>query len=257
MTGNRTENRTENRSDGRRPDQLRPVRFERRFTRFAAGSVLAHCGETKVLCTVSVEEGVPPFLEGSGQGWLSAEYRLLPGSTPRRQARETLKLSGRTQEIQRLIGRSLRAALDLKALGPRTLLLDADVLQADAGTRTTAITGGYVAIVEALQQLQSRGLLTELPIRSPVAAVSVGLLRGQGLLDLNYVEDSAASVDLNVVMTTQPTEGSEPLTDLDLIEVQGTAEAEPFSRRDLNRLLDLAEVGIRELLVAQQQALKG
>ncbi|MBD2101985.1 ribonuclease PH [Leptolyngbya sp. FACHB-261] len=237
------------RPDGRRLDQLRPVRFERQYTRFSSGSVLAHCGDTRVLCTVSIEETVPPFLNGTGQGWVTAEYRLLPGSTPRRQARETLKLSGRTQEIQRLIGRSLRAAIDLKALGPRTLLVDADVLQADGGTRTTAITGSYVAVVEALLGLQSQGLLTELPIRAPVAAISVGLLEGEARLDLNYPEDVAASVDLNVVMTEHQGE-------LSLVEVQGTAEGDPFSRKDLDQMLDLATVGIKELILAQQQVLQ-
>lgn len=233
------------RPDDRSAAQLRPVRFDRHYTRFAAGSVLATCGDTQVLCTVSIEAGAPKFLAGTGQGWLTAEYRMLPSATPDRQARELLKLSGRTQEIQRLIGRSLRAAVDLKALGDRTLIVDADVLQADAGTRTTAITGAYVAIVDALNGLVAQGELSALPILSPIAAVSVGLIEGQAFLDLNYPEDVAASVDLNVVMNAA---GS-------LIEVQGTAEGESFSRAQLNEMLDLAELGIRDLLAAQSVAL--
>lgn len=233
------------RPDGRQPDQLRPVSFERNFTRFAPGAVLTRCGETQVLCTVTVRSGVPRFLEGSGQGWLTAEYRMLPASTPQRQERELLKLSGRTQEIQRLLGRSLRAALDLSALGERTLIVDADVLQADAGTRTTSITGGFVALVDAINDLLSKGELQRSPIRHHVAAVSVGLLGGEAFLDLNYPEDVAAEVDCNVVMT----EG------LDILEVQGTAEEGTFSRSQLNRILDLAEQGIQSLILAQRQAL--
>ncbi|WOB42689.1 ribonuclease PH [Thermoleptolyngbya oregonensis NK1-22] len=233
------------RPSGRQADELRPVRFERRFTRFAAGSVLAHCGETQVLCTVTVQPGVPKFLEGSGQGWLTAEYRMLPSATPQRQAREFMKLSGRTQEIQRLIGRSLRAALDMKALGERTLTVDADVLQADAGTRTTAITGGYVALCDAIAHLLSTGELEASPLRHQIAAVSVGLLHGEAFLDLDYPEDVAAEIDFNVVMTEE----------LALIELQGTAEEGSFSRTQLNQLLDIAETGIGELLKLQQQAL--
>ncbi|NCJ07434.1 ribonuclease PH [Synechococcales cyanobacterium C] len=233
------------RPDGRQAHELRPVRFQRQFTRLAPGSVLAHCGDTQVLCTVSVKPGVPRFLEETGQGWLTAEYRMLPSATQQRHDRELLKLSGRTQEIQRLIGRSLRAALDLKALGERTLIVDADVLQADAGTRTTAITGSYVALVDAINWLRDQGTLVESPIQHGVAAVSVGLLNGEALLDLNYLEDVAVDVDLNVVMTEQ----------LQLLEVQGTAESGAFTRHQLNQLLDLAEGGIRELLAAQRQAL--
>lgn len=233
------------RPDGRQPDQLRPIRFHREYTHFAAGSVLAECGQTKVLCTVSVQPGVPRFLEDTGQGWLTAEYRMLPGATPERQRRELMKLSGRTQEIQRLIGRSLRAALDLQALGERTLVVDADVLQADAGTRTTAITGGFVALVDAVNQLVSKGELSQSPIRHHVAAVSVGLLEGQSFLDLNYPEDVGAAVDLNVVATEQ----------LELLEVQGTAEEGTLPRPQLNQMLDLAEIGIQQLIEAQRQAL--
>lgn len=233
------------RADGRQPDQLRPISFERGFTSTASGSVLTRCGQTQVLCTVSVKPGVPRFLEGSGQGWLTAEYRMLPGATPQRHEREFLKLSGRTQEIQRLIGRSLRAALDLQALGERTLVVDADVLQADAGTRTTAITGGFVALADALQKLIQTGELTQSPLRHAIAAVSVGLLAAEPLLDLDYQEDVAATVDLNVVLTES----------LEILEVQGTAEAETFSRRQLNQMLDLAETGIQELIRKQKLAL--
>lgn len=232
------------RPDGRQPDQLRPVSFQRGFTRATLGSVLARCGETQVLCTVSSRPGVPKFLEGSGQGWLTAEYRMLPGATPQRQEREFLKLSGRTQEIQRLIGRSLRAALDLQTLGERTLIVDADVLQADAGTRTTAITGGFVALADTLNQLVQAGELPHSPIRHHVAAVSVGLLAGEPFLDLNYPEDVAAMVDFNVVLTE----------DLQILEVQGTAEEGTFSRAQLNQMLDLAEKGIKELIQAQKQS---
>jgi ribonuclease PH len=234
------------RPDGRQPDQLRPVRFERNFTRFAAGSVLAHCGETQVLCTVTIQPGVPKFLEGQGQGWLTAEYRMLPTATLQRQPREFMKLSGRTQEIQRLIGRSLRAALDMQILGERTLTIDADVLQADAGTRTTSITGGFIALHDAIHSLIKSGELPQSPIRHQIAAVSVGLIEDELLLDLNYSEDVAATTDFNVVMNS----------DLNLIEVQGTAEENSFSRRQLNGILDLAEKGIKELMGLQQQVLQ-
>jgi ribonuclease PH len=233
------------RPDGRRPDQLRPISFERRFTKFAAGSVLTRCGNTQVLCTVSVADGVPKFLEGSGQGWLTAEYRMLPGATPQRQSRELLKLSGRTQEIQRLIGRSLRSTLDFSRLGERTLTVDADVLQADAGTRTTAITGGYVALMDAIQTLLDQGKLSQSPLVHAVAAVSVGLIEGDVFLDLQYDEDVAATVDFNLVLNEN----------LDVIEVQGTAEEGSFSRQHMNQILDLGEVGIQRLLKAQQGAI--
>jgi ribonuclease PH len=233
------------RLDGRRADELRPISFELGFTRFAVGSVLTKCGDTQVLCTVTVQTGVPKFLEGTGKGWLTAEYRMLPAATPRRQEREFLKLSGRTQEIQRLIGRSLRASVDLKALGERTVLVDADVLQADAGTRTTSITGGYVALADALEKLVQAGKLERSPLCNQVAAVSVGLLDGEPFLDLNYPEDVAAEVDLNVVMNEQ----------LSIIEVQGTAESGSFSRTQLNQMLDLADKGIQELLAAQRHTL--
>jgi ribonuclease PH len=233
------------RPDGRQADQLRPVRFERHFTKFAAGSVLAHCGETQVLCTVSIQPGVPRFLEGTGQGWLTAEYRMLPSATTQRHAREFMKLSGRTQEIQRLIGRSLRAALDMRTLGERTLTVDADVLQADAGTRTAAITGGYVALYDAIAHLLQSGELQQSPICNQIAAVSIGLLEGEPLLDLDYAEDVAADTDLNIVLNER----------LEIIELQGTAEQGSFSRSQLNQILDLAEKGIGELMEFQRQAI--
>jgi ribonuclease PH len=233
------------RPDNRQPDELRPISFEREFTRFALGSVLTRCGDTQVLCTVTVQDGVPKFLEGTGSGWLTAEYRMLPGATPQRQAREFLKLSGRTQEIQRLIGRSLRASLDLKALGERTVTVDADVLQADAGTRTTSITGGFVALADALDKLVKTGELERSPICHQVAAISVGLLQGEPFLDLNYLEDVGAEVDFNIVMNEH----------LGIIEVQGTAEAGSFSRTQLNQMMDLADKGIKELLETQRRTL--
>lgn len=235
------------RPDGRRADEIRPISFKQGFTRFAAGSVLTKCGDTQVLCTVTVQTGVPKFLVGTGRGWLTAEYRMLPGATPQRQEREFLKLSGRTQEIQRLIGRSLRASLDLEALGERTVTVDADVLQADAGTRTTAITGGFVALAEAMEKLLQQNVLERSPIRSQVAAVSVGILQGEPFLDMNYVEDVTAEVDFNVVMNDQ----------LGVIEVQGTAENGTFSRTQLNQIMDLAQTGIQELFVCQRQTLEG
>jgi len=235
------------RPDGRLPNQIRPISFDRQFTKFASGSVLAKSGDTQVLCSVTIKPGVPRFLENTGQGWLTAEYRMLPGSTPQRQEREFMKLSGRTQEIQRLIGRSLRSCLDMQLLGERTILVDADVLQADAGTRTTSITGGFVAVADALNKLVQKGDLVRSPLIRQVAAVSVGLLDGEPFLDLNYVEDVAAEIDCNVVMNG----------DLNIIEIQGTAEEGSFSRSQLNQILDVAETGIQELLEAQRQALVG
>lgn len=231
------------RPDGRNPDQLRPVSFERNFTRFATASVLAKSGDTQVLCTVSIQPKVPRFLEGKGQGWLTAEYRMLPGATPDRQEREFMRLSGRTQEIQRLIGRSLRSTLDMEVLGERTIMIDADVLQADAGTRTTSITGSFVALKDAIDKLVASGELERSPLRHQVAAISVGLLHGEPFLDLNYQEDVAAEIDFNVVMNEN----------LELIEIQGTAESDSFSRQQLNQILDFAEKGIRELMDFQLQ----
>ena len=234
------------RPDHRQPDQLRSIHFERDFTQFAAGSVLTKCGNTQVLCTVTVQPGVPKFLEATGRGWLTAEYRMLPAATPQRQERELLKLSGRTQEIQRVVGRSLRAALDMQALGERTVIVDVDVLQADAGTRTTAINGGFVALTDAMEKLIRQGALERSPIRHQVAAVAVGIIQEQLFLDLNYLEDVAASVDFSVVMNDQ----------LGIIEVQGTAEEGSFTHRQMNQIVDLAEKGIQELLAAQREALK-
>lgn len=233
------------RPDRRQPHQMRPHSFELDFTRFATASVLAKCGDTQVLCNVSIQPGVPRFLANSGKGWLTAEYRMLPGATPQRQEREFMRLSGRTQEIQRLIGRSLRAALNFELLGEYTITVDADVLQADAGTRTTAISGGFVALAHAIDKLLQQGVLARSPILHQIAAVSVGLLEGEPFLDLNYVEDVAATVDFNVVMNDN----------LGIIEVQGTAEDGAFSRTQMNQMLDLAEAGISQLLAAQRQVL--
>jgi len=235
-----------NRRDGRVADQLRPTRFDWDPMGFALSSVTVHTGRTAVICSVCLEEGVPKWRQGSGRGWLSADYRLLPASTPSRQPRELLKLSGRTQEIQRLIARSLRACLDLELLGERSLQIDCDVLQADAGTRTAAITGSWAALAVGLRRLEQRGILSASPLRQQVAAVSVGLVDGQALLDLDYSEDSRAEVDLNVVMDGQ----------MQLLEIQGTAEGAPFSRTQLGALLDLAETGLQQLLESQRQALE-
>ena len=235
------------RHDQRRPDQLRPVRITRHFTRHAEGSVLVEFGDTRVLCTASVEESVPGFLRGKGQGWLTAEYGMLPRSTHTRSGREAArgKQSGRTQEIQRLIGRSLRAVVDLTALGERQIIIDCDVLQADGGTRTASVTGACVAVCDALNGLVAAGLLAQSPMRDMVAAVSVGIVNGAPVLDLDYVEDSSCDTDMNVVMT-----GSGGM-----IEVQGTAEGHPFSRAELDALLGLAEHGIAQLVEAQRIAL--
>jgi ribonuclease PH len=234
------------RPDRREFNQLRPIRFELDYTRYASASVLAHSGDTKVLCNVTITQGVPRFLLNSGQGWLSAEYRMLPCATQERNHREFMKLGGRTQEIQRLIGRSLRAAVDLTAIGERTITIDADVLQADAGTRTISITGGYVALALALKRLVAQGDLSQSPLITQIAAVSVGLLEGKPFLDLNYPEDVAADVDFNVVMNKK----------MELIEVQGTAESGSYTRNQLNQLLDLAEAGIKQLFASQSQALE-
>ena len=212
---------------------------------FALSSLIVHTGRTAVLCSVCLEDSVPRWRKGEGLGWLSAEYRLLPGSTPQRQGRELMRLSGRTQEIQRLIGRSLRGVVDMERLGERSLLIDCDVIQADAGTRTAAITGAWLALRSACDRLLEQGLITQTPLLQQVAAVSVGLVGGQPLLDLDYSEDSVAEVDLNVV---QAGDGR-------LLEIQGTAEGAPFSREQLDVLLDLAQPGIETLMAAQRQAL--
>ena len=212
---------------------------------FALSSLIVHTGRTAVLCSVCLEDSVPRWRKGEGLGWLSAEYRLLPGSTPQRQGRELMKLSGRTQEIQRLIGRSLRGVVDMERLGERSLLIDCDVIQADAGTRTAAITGAWLALRSACDRLLDQGLITQTPLLQQVAAVSVGLVGGQPLLDLDYSEDSVAEVDLNVV---QAGDGR-------LLEIQGTAEGAPFSREQLDVLLDLAQPGIETLMAAQRDVL--
>jgi ribonuclease PH len=231
----------------RQSDQLRTVRLTRNFTRHAEGSVLIEMGDTRVLCNASVEESVPPFLRGKGQGWVTAEYGMLPRSTHTRSAREAAKgkQTGRTQEIQRLIGRALRAVVDLKALGERQITLDCDVLQADGGTRCASITGAWVALFEACEKLVAAGKLPANPVRDHVAAVSVGIYKGSPVLDLDYPEDSDCDTDMNVVMT-----GSGGI-----VEIQGTAEGEPFTRPQMNTLTDLAEAGIRQLIAAQQSAL--
>ncbi len=235
------------RNGARAVNQLRPVRITRGYTIHAEGSVLIEFGATKVLCTASVEEKVPPHKRGSGEGWVTAEYGMLPRATHTRSDREAArgKQSGRTQEIQRLIGRSLRAVFDLKALGERTIHLDCDVLQADGGTRTAAITGAFVAAQDAVNQLLAQGKLQVSPIRDHIAAISVGIVQGTPLLDLEYSEDSACDTDMNVVMTGAG----------NFVEVQGTAEGAAFSRQEMNALLELAEKGISDLVLLQKQAL--
>jgi ribonuclease PH len=235
------------RPDGRLPNALRPVTITRRYTMHAEGSVLIEFGNTKVLCTASVEERVPPHKRGSGEGWVTAEYGMLPRATHTRSDREAAKgkQSGRTQEIQRLIGRSLRAVFDLKKLGERTIQLDCDVIQADGGTRTAAITGAFVAAQDAVSHLLASGKINDTPITASVAAISVGIVQGTPLLDLEYSEDSACDTDMNVVMTGA---GS-------FVEVQGTAEGVAFSRAEMDAMLSLAEKGIAELMALQQQSL--
>ncbi len=231
----------------RSADQLRPLRITRHYTKHAEGSVLVEMGDTKVICTASVENGVPPFLKGKGQGWVTAEYGMLPRSTGTRMKREAAsgKQSGRTQEIQRLIGRSLRAVIDMTALGERQVYLDCDVIQADGGTRCASITGAFVALHDALSALVKRGDLPALPIRDFVAAVSVGVFNGKPVLDLDYIEDSGCETDMNVVMTGNGR----------FVEVQGTAEGEPFSREEMDVLMELASHGVRQLIASQREAL--
>ncbi len=235
------------RPSGRAAHQLRNIRITRRYTRHAEGSVLIECGDTQVICTASIEDKVPGFLKGKGQGWLTAEYGMLPRSTGTRMDREAArgKQSGRTQEIQRLIGRALRAVVDLQKLGERTLQLDCDVIQADGGTRTASITGAFVAVHDAVGVLLEKKLMSTTPILDFVAAISVGVYQGMPVLDLDYAEDSACDTDMNIVMT-----GSGGL-----VEVQGTAEGKPFSRTEMNAMLDLAQQGIRDLIAAQRSAL--
>ena len=234
------------RKDGRLPGELRPVDIVRNYIVHAEGSALIEMGRTRVLCTASVENRVPGFLSGQGMGWVTAEYSMLPRSTETRTPRETYgRVHGRSYEIQRLVGRALRAALDLKALGERTIWVDCDVLQADGGTRTAAITGGFVALYDAVRWMRSRGMVEFDPVVHQVAAVSVGVVDGEVLLDLNYEEDFRAEVDMNVVMTE----------DGGLVEVQGTAEGRPFAKEEMDRMLALAEKGIRYLIEAQREVL--
>lgn len=237
------------RTDGRKFDQLRDVEITRNYTKFAEGSVLVETGDTMILCNVSIEDSVPYFLRGQNTGWLTAEYSLLPRATQERNIREAAKrkLSGRTQEIQRLIGRSLRAVVDLDKMGERTIWVDCDVLQADGGTRTAAITGAYVALVDAINYLISENKLEESPLNGFMAATSVGIVDGEAMLDLCYEEDYKAQVDMNIAMTEKGK----------IIEIQGTAEEKPFSRDELDALYDLAEKGIRELIEEQKLSLAG
>ena len=237
------------RIDGRKQNQLRTLRITPSYIKTADGSVLIEMGDTKVICTAKLEERVPPFLRNSGKGWITAEYGMLPGSSQQRIGRESSrgKVGGRTHEIQRLIGRSLRAIADLKILGERTIWIDCDVIQADGGTRTASITGAYVAVAEAVKSWLDKGKLLQTPIKDAVAAVSIGIVEGRILLDLCYVEDSVADVDMNFVMT-----GSGKF-----IEVQGTAESAPFTRKQMERMAEIAQDGIKELLKAQKQAISG
>jgi ribonuclease PH len=232
----------------RKPDQLRAIRITRHYTKHAEGSVLIECGDTKVICTASVEERVPPHKKGSGEGWVTAEYGMLPRSTGERMSREAAKgkQSGRTQEIQRLIGRSLRAVVDLDKLGERTIQIDCDVIQADGGTRTASITGAFVALQDAVTGLMNKGLVKESPLKDAIAAISVGIYQGTPVLDLDYVEDSACDTDMNVVM----------LGSGHFVEVQGTAEGHAFSREEMDALLELAKSGITQLIEMQRAALK-
>lgn len=232
------------RIDGRRAGELRRVTVQKNFLKHAEGSCLISFGETKVVCSASVEEGVPSFLKGKGQGWVTAEYGMLPRSCTQRISREKGGGSGRTQEIQRLVGRSLRAVVDMKRLGERTIKIDCDVIQGDGGTRTASITGGYIALVLALQKIRKAGLIGELPLTEQVAAVSVGIKDGQAILDLCYEEDSRAEVDMNIVMVSSG----------DFVEVQGTAEGKPFSREAMDAMLKLARQGIKELFALQDKA---
>ena len=235
------------RIDGRKFDQIRDVKITRNFTKYAEGSVLIEMGETKVLCTASIEEKVPPFLRNTGTGWINAEYSMLPRSTQQRKIRDSSKgkIDGRSQEIQRLIGRAIRSVVDLNKLGERTIWVDCDVIQADGGTRTASITGAFVAVAEAIYKLYKDGLIKKMPIENFVSAISVGIVNDQCLLDICYEEDSHAQVDMNIIMTDK----------CEFVEVQGTGEERPFSRKDLNKLLELGEKGNKELIKIQRKAL--
>lgn len=236
------------RIDGRKNDQVRPVKITRNYTKYAEGSVFIEVGDTKVLCNASIEDKVPPFLKGTGEGWITCEYSMLPRSTQSRKPRDIsrLKIDGRTMEIQRLIGRALRSVVDLKAIGEKTIWIDCDVIQADGGTRTTSITGAFIALVDAVNKLHSKQPFKVYPIRNFVTAVSVGVLKDEKIVDLCYEEDSNAKVDMNVVMTD---EGQ-------FIEIQGTGEESPFSREELDELLVLAQKGIKQLIHSQKESLK-
>ena len=235
--------------DGQRDaGDLRKIKITKDYIKFAEGSCLVEFGNTKVICTATVEDGVPPFLRGKGEGWVTSEYGMIPRSCKTRVPREASrgKQSGRTQEIQRLVGRSLRSVVDLKKLGERTLWIDCDVVQADGGTRTASITGSFVALIEALNGLKKSGVITEIPVSDYVAAVSVGIVEGKLMLDLDYSEDSGAQVDMNIVMTSKGK----------IVEIQGTAEDEPFSEEELNKMLSLGKRGIKEIIAVQKRSLK-
>jgi ribonuclease PH len=234
------------RVDGRKADELRKIRIARNYMKNAEGSVLMQIGDTWVICTATVENSVPPFLRGKGTGWVTAEYAMLPRSSGQRIQRERSKVGGRTHEIQRLIGRSLRSVVDLAVLGERSILIDCDVVQADGGTRTASITGSYIALVDALRYMQKQGMIGSLPVSDHLAAVSVGIVDGKPLLDLCYREDSAAEVDMNLVMTGKG----------GIVEVQGTAEGEPFSKKDMAKLMALGEKGITQLIRKQKELLR-
>ena len=234
------------RIDGRKADELRKIKITRNYIKSAEGSVLIQIGNTWVICTATVENTVPPFLKGKGTGWVTAEYAMLPRSSPQRISRERSKVGGRTHEIQRLIGRSLRSVVDMKALGEKSVLIDCDVIQADGGTRTASITGAYIALVDALRHLKKKGLIGQVPVKDHLAAVSVGIVDGEPMLDLCYEEDSSAEVDMNLVMTGKG----------GIVEVQGTAEGEPFSKAELGKLLALGEKGIKALIKKQKEILK-
>ena len=233
------------RPDGRKPDQLRKIKITRNYMKNAEGSCLIEFGATKVICTASVDEGVPPFLKGKGEGWVTAEYGMLPRSCNTRIRRE--KTSGRTEEIQRLVGRSLRCVVDMTKLGERTIRIDCDVIQGDGGTRTASITGGFIALADAVLWMRKQNLIKELPLKDYIAAVSVGIFEGTPVLDLNYTEDSQAQVDMNIVMVAKG----------QFVEVQGTGEGGTFSQGQMSALLKLAKKGIKELLAAQQKNLPG
>jgi ribonuclease PH len=234
------------RVDGRKADELRRIRITRNYLKNVEGSTLIEMGETRVICAATVQESVPPFLRGKGTGWVTAEYAMLPRSSAQRIQRERSKVGGRTHEIQRLIGRSLRSVVDMSALGERSVLIDCDVVQADGGTRTASITGAYVALVDALRFIQKQGLIAAIPVTDYLAAISVGIVGGKPALDLCYTEDSAAEVDMNLVMTGAGK----------IVEVQGTAEGEPFSKAELGKLLALGEKGIKALIKKQKELLK-